>query len=473
MLLLPEHMFGDIIKVRSPRQSAAGKEKVPGRHRMAKGGRGMCSNERAGERNLHANGKAKKQGIVFHIDVNSAYLSWEAAYRIQHGDPLDLRNIPSIVGGDPAERRGIVLAKSIPAKKFGIKTGEAVGAALHKCPDLMVVKPRYTLYKECSEAMIEVLKEYSPQIQQYSIDECFLDYKGMKDHFPDPITTAHKIKKRIFAELGFTVNIGISTNKLLAKMASELKKPDKIHTLFPEEVPDKMWCLPVEELFMVGRATAKKLHERGIFTIRDLARYDKSLIKPWLKSHGVMIWNYANGIECSPVKGDVIPIKGVGNSTTIPFDICESRKAHLVLLSLAEKVSARLRQTDLLGEVLTVSLKTDELDSYSHQKRLELPTNCTDVIYQGAVQLFEEAWKQEPLRHLGIRLSELCSSDFQQLTIHDGALEKKTKMDQVVDQIRKRYGSKVLIRSCFLHADIKPMSGGTTEEDYPMMSSVL
>ncbi len=415
----------------------------------------------------------KKQPVVFHIDVNSAYLSWEAAYRIQHGDTLDLRDIPSIVGGDPVTRHGIVLAKSIPAKKFKIQTGEAVGAALQKCPHLVIIKPRYHLYKECSQAMQDILKEYSPLIQQYSIDEYFLDYSDMENHFPDPVTAAETIKRRISDELGFTVNIGISTNKLLAKMASELEKPDKVHTLFPEEIPEKMWVLPVEEMFMVGRATAPKLKSRGIMTIGDLAKADPALMRYWLKSYGVMIWNYAHGIESSTVRPGRIPIKGVGNSTTIAFDVDERKTAHQVLLSLTEMVAERLRQTGLLGEVVSVSFKTNELFTYSHQKKMELPTDCTNRIYAEAVTLFDEAWRGEPMRHLGVRVSELCSDDFLQLSIYDKIFEKQKKMDSVIDQIRTKHGPQSIFRSCFLHADIKPISGGVIEEEYPMMSSIL
>ena len=191
--------------------------------------------------------------IIMHIDVNSAFLSWEACYRLQQGDLLDLRTIPSIVGGNPDTRRGIVLAKSVPAKEFNIKTGESLYSALQKCPTLTIVAPRFDLYLKCSNSLIKLLEEYSPSIQRYSIDECFLDYTNMEQHFGDPLSAAHKIKERIKNELGFTVNIGISNNKLLAKMASDFQKPDAVHTLYPHEIKEKMWPLPVGDLFMVGR----------------------------------------------------------------------------------------------------------------------------------------------------------------------------------------------------------------------------
>jgi DNA polymerase-4 len=191
--------------------------------------------------------------IIFHIDVNSAYLSWEATHRLQHGDPLDLRTIPSVIGGDPETRRGIILAKSIPAKQFKVQTGETLFSALLKCPHLVVARPNYTLYRQCSLALKDLLTNYSPLVQQYSVDEFFLDFSGMEKLPGNPEEKAYEIKETVKEKLGFTVNIGVSSNKLLAKMGSELKKPDKVHTLFPEEVPQKMWPLPIEELFGIGR----------------------------------------------------------------------------------------------------------------------------------------------------------------------------------------------------------------------------
>lgn len=255
--------------------------------------------------------------------------------------------MPSVVGGNPETRHGIVLAKSIPAKKFNIQTGESIFSAKAKCPKLIIVPPNYHLFMQCSSALGDVLRQYSPVVEQYSIDEYFLDYTHSAGLFGDPIKTAHLIKDRIKNDLGFTVNIGISSNKLLAKMAGELKKPDMVHTLFPEEIAEKMWPLPVEELFMIGSATAKKLKSRSIYTIGDLAHCDPKVIKLFLKSHGMLIWNYANGYDLSPVrKNRRIVIKGIGNSSTIAFDIENRETAHLALLSLTETVAARLRQAE-------------------------------------------------------------------------------------------------------------------------------
>ncbi len=412
---------------------------------------------------------------IFHVDANSAYLSWEAVHRLQHGDPLDLRTVPSVVGGDPANRHGIVLAKSIPAKKYKIQTGETLFTALMKCPELISVPPNYSLYRQCSDAMVEVLREYSPLIQRFSVDECFMDFSGMDLLSDDPVSVAHTIKDRIKNELGFTVNIGVSTNKLLAKMAGELKKPDMVHTIFPDEISQKMWPLPVEELFMVGRATAGKLRSRGIRTIGDLANADLEWLKPFLKSHGVLIWNYANGIDYSPVRPNgFIEVKGMGNGTTISFDVDDKRTAQLVLLSLAESVSARLRQADALGGLVSVSLRTNEFVSCSHQRKLSTPTDCTEEIWQIACELFDELWQGQPFRHMGLRVSELCQGDFIQTSLFSKDYEQQRKADRAVDEIRAKYGLKAIYRSSFLHSGLRAITGGVIEnEDYPLMTSLL
>ncbi|MBC2725161.1 DNA polymerase IV [Desulfosporosinus sp.] len=412
---------------------------------------------------------------IFHIDANSAYLSWEAVYRLQHGDPLDLRTVPSVVGGDPTTRHGIVLTKSIPAKKFKIQTGETLYSACQKCPGLIIVPPHYSLYRQCSDAMVEIFREYSPSVQRFSVDECFLDFSGMELLSDDPIKTAHEIKDRVKNELGFTVNIGISTNKLLAKMAGELKKPDLVHTIFPEEVPAKMWPLPIEELFMVGRATSKKLRSRNINTIGELANYDLKIIKLFLKSQGVLVWNYANGVDYSPVRTvGTIEVKGMGNSTTIPFDVEDRINAHLVLLSLVESVSNRLRQAKVLARLVSVSFRTNEFYGCSHQRKLYNATDCTDEIWQIACELFDELWKGHPLRHMGLRVSELCQNDFYQTSLFGKNYEKRRKIDSAVDTIREKYGSSAIFRSAFLNSGLHSMTGGVVEnEDYPMMTNLL
>jgi len=409
------------------------------------------------------------------VDVNSAYLSWEAAYRLQQGDSLDLRTVPSAVGGDPEARRGIILAKSIPAKKYKIQTGETIFSAKQKCPELIVVSPNYNLYRQCSEYLKNILADYSPLIQQFSVDEFFLDFSGMEQIWGDPLATAHQLKETVKKQLGFTINIGISSNKLLAKMASELEKPDKVHTLFPEEIPSKMWPLPVEELFGVGRATSRKLKDRGIKTIGDLANEDPAYLKRFLKSYGILLWNYANGRDNSPViENKAIPIKGLGNSTTIPFDVDDRRTAHLVLLSLAETVGMRLRKNGFCADLVSVSIKTNDFLHFSHQKKLHLPIDCTSALHAVACELFDELWQGQPLRHMGLRVSDLCSGDFFQPSFFEQNLEKQKRIDKAIDSIRLKYGAEAVFRSAFLQSGLKPLSGGVIEfEEYPMMTSIL
>ena len=417
----------------------------------------------------------KDERLIFHIDVNSAFLSWSAVYYKQKGSLIDLRDIPSIVGGDPITRHGIVLARSAPAKSLGIKTAESIYSAREKCPELVIVKPAYELYVNCSNALIKILSQYTPQIQRFSIDECFLDFTGMTHLYEDYMGLAYNIKERIKKELGFTVNIGISTNKLLAKMGGELKKPDMIHTLFPDEIKTKMWPLPVEELMMVGRATAPKLNQLNIFTIGDLANYNINILRYKLKSYGMLIWKYANGIDDSEVrKSNHIVMKGIGNSTTISFDVADKETAHQVILSLSEKVGMRLRESENYCRLVEICIRNANFINYSHQRKIYSSTDCTKKISQVACQLFDEIWQGEPIRHLAVRVSDLCTNEYCQSTLWDDKnIEKERAVDKVVDSLRQKFGDKSIVRATFLHSPIKGVSGGVGEEDYPSMSSIL
>lgn len=409
--------------------------------------------------------------IIFHIDVNSAYLSWEAVYRLQHGESIDLREIPSIVGGDESKRHGIVLAKSIPAKQYGIVTGESLYSARQKCPNLTIVPPNYERYLKASNSMINLLNEYSPLIQRFSIDEVFMDCS----HFEDKVflEIAYEIKERIKKELGFTVNIGISSNKLLAKMASDFKKPDKIHTLFPDEIKEKMWPLPVGKLFMIGVKTQRKLNGRGIYTIGQLAKVDREYIHSWLKKPGLLIWEYANGIENSQVRNTSYAVKSIGNSTTTSYDVDNKKEAYMFLLAISEMIGMRARNLGQSGKVISVSIKDEEFYSFSHQKKLNIPTDSTKTIYETSKKLFDEMWDGKPIRRFSITLSELSSSEFCQLSLLENYDEKDERLNKIVDKIRYKYGYSSIIRSCFLHSGIKPIIGGVMDEEYPMMSSII
>lgn len=405
--------------------------------------------------------------VIFHIDVNSAFLSWEAVYRIHHlGGNLDLRDIPSAVGGDVTKRHGIILAKSIPAKKYNIKTGESVPEALRKCPDLVLVPPNYNLYQKSSKAFINILKEYGPVVEQYSIDEAYMDMTGTESLFGDPENIANEIRERIYRELGFTVNIGISNNKVLAKMASDFKKPDKVHTLWLSEIKDKMWTLPASDLFFVGRATTRKLNNLGIKTIGELAQTDLSIVKSHLGKHGEVIWSFANGIDFSAVEPVPPPNKGYGNSTTIAFDVTDAKTAKLVLLSLAETVSARLRDDNVKIKVISVGIRDYNLGYYSHQKKLKTATNITREIYESACKVFDEMWDKVPIRHLGIHTSQVVTEETRQLNLFDDMdYEKQERLDRAVDDIRKRFGTDSIVRASFIKADkVDHMSGGISRE---------
>ena len=406
--------------------------------------------------------------VIFHIDVNSAFLSWEAVYRVKHlGGTLDLRTIPSAVGGDMSKRHGIILAKSIPAKKYNIQTGEPVVDALRKYPDLVLVPPNYELYEKSSKAFVAILKKYSDRVEQYSIDEAFMDMTGTASLFGTPVIVANTIKDEIYHTLGFTVNVGISTNKLLAKMASDFKKPNRVHTLFPDEIEKKMWPLPVRELFFVGSASERKLLSMGIRTIGDLAKSDVSMLKNVLKKHGEVIWNFANGRDVSMVEQIPMDNKGYGNSTTIAFDVKDTETAKKVLLSLAETVGRRLRKDDARIEVVEIGIRFYDLSYISHQRALHSPTNITKEIHDTACRLFDELWDGTPIRHLGIHTSKVSrnSNNRQFLLFDDTDYEKLEKMDKAVDSIRERFGMDAIQRASFLRQDeVDHMSGGISRE---------
>ncbi len=405
--------------------------------------------------------------LIFHIDVNSAFLSFEAAHRVKEGDKLDLRDIPSAVGGDESKRHGIILAKSIPAKKFNIQTGESVREALEKCPDLVLAEPNYPLYSQCSKAFIEILKEYAPVVEQYSIDEAYCDMTGTSSLWGSPVIVANLMKDHIYRDLGFTVNVGISNNKLLAKMAGDFKKPNLVHTLFPNEIERKMWPLPVSDLFYVGRATTKTLFKLGIRTIGELAKADPRILKLHMHKHGELIWNYANGRDVAIVDSEVPANKGYGNSTTISFDVEDASIAKLVLLSLSETVCTRLRADNVKCGVIAVSFCDREFHYFSHQMTLFTATNITNEIHQAACHLFDEGWDGMPIRKLGIHTSRIIQDDnIRQLDIFTMCdYEKYEKIDKAVDAIRNRFGEEKIMRASYLvkanqEKHITHMAGG-------------
>ena len=397
----------------------------------------------------------KSNKVIFHIDVNSAYLSWEAVERLKSGETVDVRNIPSIVGGDPLARRGIVLSKSLPCKPYKIQTGESLYSALTKCPHLAVIPARFHLYEQYSDNMMSYLRQFSDRVQQYSIDEAFVDYTFMEEHFGPPLEAADRIRKGIEQEFGFTVCIGLSSNKLLAKMATELRKPNFTNSLFPHEI-EKMWALPIEELFMAGRATAPKLRHMGINTIGDLARFDVKYLLPHFKSFSYLLLAYANGIDDSELELEQGPAKSIGNSTTIPYDVSTHEDACRILLHLCESVGKRLRQSNAAASVVSVGFRDNMFEAYSHQRKIAMPTNSTTALYRHCADLFREGWRGKPVRQLGVRAEKLSDSRVSQLSLFgQGEADKNRKLDRSIDSIRERFGDEALMRASFLCRDSK------------------
>ena len=406
------------------------------------------------------------QRIIFHVDANSAFLSWSAAYRVNVlGESVDLRDIPSVVAGDKASRHSIILAKSTPAKKYGIHTGEPLFQALEKCPELVIVPPDYGLYVEASRHFVELLRQFSPLVEQYSIDEAWVDMTGTERIWGPPRLAAEKMRERIWNELGFTVNVGISTNKILSKMAGDFEKPNKVHTLFPEEMESKMWPLSVRDLFLVGGATERKLKGMGIYTIGDLAKTDVSVLRKRLGKHGETIWHFANGRNADMVMPVPAENKGYGNSVTTAQDVESREVGHRVLLSLCETVAMRMRKDGKNGSCLTVHLRTADFNSFSHQLQLTGATNITTEIFKAACQAFDEAWDgQTPLRQLGVQVTKLSAEPYQQYDLFSdltpAKYERKLRLDETVDALRDRFGETVIRRAKFSQEPDAHMTGG-------------
>ncbi len=393
--------------------------------------------------------------LIFHIDVNSAFLSWEAARRVKEGLP-DLREIPSAVGGDPKTRTGIVVAKSIPAKKYGIQTGEPVAMALRKCPELVVVPSDFSLYTKNSQAFKAICKSYAPAMESFSIDEVFLDMTGTSLIYPDPVAVAYEIKDKIYGELCFTVNVGISVNKLLAKMASDFEKPNKVHTLFPSEIPSKMWPLPIRELLFLGKASEKKLIDFGIHTIGELAREKESNIQALLgEKTGHQLYQYARGIDNSPVLEIPEESKGFSVEKTFNDDIVSLEQVYPILLEQCDILAARMRRKGKKCTCISVTFRTLDFKNRSHQTKLPNATDMTDEIYANARTLFREFWKGQPLRLVGVALTGLTDDGFEQMSLFEDTKKKeqRQKLDAALDSIRIKFGNDKITRASIMNSN--------------------
>ena len=395
--------------------------------------------------------------LIFHVDVNSAYLSWEAARRVSLGED-DIRLIPSAIGGDRDKRTGVILAKSIPAKKYGVKTGEPVAMALRKCPDLFLTRPDFRLYEASSKAFMDICREYAPIVEKYSIDECFLDMSGTHRIYPDPVAIAHTIKDKIRDTLGFTVNVGIGDCKILAKMASDFEKPDKVHTLYRHEIPAKMWPLPVRELFSVGASTAEKLERAKIRTIGDLANTPLDRVQKIIGIKlGKQIHDYSNGIDESPVLSAPEEAKGYSISTTLEEDVVTTEHAHKVLLALTDSVTARMRADNVKAYCVAVSIRSNDFKTRSHQRKLMDPTDISNEVYLLSKQLFAELWDgRTPLRLIGVALTDLTREETSQVSLFpDEKKERSRKLDQAYDSINRKFGAATIQRGSNLQSGLR------------------
>ena len=366
----------------------------------------------------------KAKTVYFHVDVNSAFLSWTAIQHLANGETLDLRTVPAVVGGDEEKRHGVVLAKSIPAKRYGIQTGESLFMARSKYPNLIVAAPDFDWYVKSSKAMIRIFGDYTPDIEQYSIDEAFLNMTGSEGLFGPPLQAAQTIKDRIHRELGFTVNIGIAPNRLLAKMASDFEKPDKIHVLTQDMVPQKLWPLPVGNLFGV---------------------------------RGQVFRDYANGIESEPMTRSEVKDNSYGNSVTTPQDLKRPVEADATMLALCESVAGRLRMDGKTARVITVQLVDNAFRRSSHQVTLNSPTNSTDVIYHTARELMRQMWPDRPVRLVGVSAEKTGTDNFEQLDFFTdpAKTDKQEKLDRAADALRARFGEGAILRAKLLHPDEK------------------
>ena len=384
--------------------------------------------------------------IIFHVDVNNAFLSWSAIDMLKNGSKLDIRTIPSVVAGDEKKRHGVVVAKSFPAKQAGIKTGDPLYLARRKVDNLYVVNSKRDNYIKYSNAFYKILCKYTPVIERYSIDECFMDMTGMKMLYGDMEKLAYKIKDEIYNTLGFTVNIGIGNCKVCAKMASDFEKPNKVHTLYKNEIKEKMWPLDVDELFMVGKSSSTKLHELGINKIGDLACSNLNMLVKYFKSMGHMMYEYANGIDNSDVEKAEPKNKGISNSTTLPYDLCDLQSIKKVLRKLSQTVGIRLREEKKYATVVSVQLKNNNFFNYQHQKKLVNPVSSNEDIYEVSCEILKDMWKEDPIRLVGLRVSDFIDKTFEQVSLFEetGKSNKREKIQNVIDKINKKYGNNTI-----------------------------
>lgn len=377
---------------------------------------------------------------VLHSDINCCYAS------IEHLHHPELAGKPIAVGGDPEARHGIVLTADYMAKRRGVKTGMALWQARQMCPEITFVSPRMDLYLRFSRMAHEIYAEYTDMQEPYGIDECWLDVTHSRSIKGDGMLIAKEINRRMKQELGITVSIGVSFNKIFAKLGSDYKKPDAITTMYESEFRWKAWELPVGDLLYVGRSTNQKLATMGIYTIGDLARSDERLLCSHLGKMGSILWAFANGYDDSPVRMEDThaPIKSIGNSTTTPRDLECDIDVKIVIYILAESVAARLRENGFRCRVVEISIRDSSLVSFTRQRKIDHATNITGEIAELAYQLFKINYDwSKTIRSVGVRGSDLVTENYyDQLDIFSSEQQRKKMMrvDHAMDDIRRRFG---------------------------------
>lgn len=384
--------------------------------------------------------------IIFHIDINNAFLSWTAVKLLKEGYDKDIRTIPSIIGGDEDKRHGIVLAKSPVAKKYGIKTAETIYSARKKCPNLEMFPPDMEYYHEMSNKFFKHLEKYTPNIEKLSVDECFMDMSNSSLLYKDLVFLAYKIKEEVYNLYGFTVNIGISSSKICAKMASDMEKPNKVHTLFLNEIERKMWPLDVGELYMVGKHASEKLKSLGINTIGELANTEESFLVKHFGKHGTTMKNYANGISDDLSTYSEEKNKSISTSETFSTDIGEKKKLLQILYRQVDTLSKDLRKQKLYTNTIAITYKTADFISYSKQMTLSTVTNSTEEISKYISNLLDQSWNNEKLRNIGIRFSNLTDKRQKQISIfsNNNQEEKTDTVQETMDKINDKYGSSII-----------------------------
>lgn len=388
---------------------------------------------------------------ILHIDVNNAFLSWSAVDRLAKGETVDLRTIPAIIGGDEQSRHGIVVAKSNVAKKFGIKTAEPIYQARRKCPSVVVIPGNFEVYRKFSNKLYKLFLEYTEKVERFSIDECFLDMTNYLSPGEDIIKLGIQIKERVKKEFGFTVNVGVSDDKILAKIASDFEKPDKLHTLFKSEIKEKLWPLDVSEMFLVGKKSVPKLNRMGIKTVGDLAKTDKQKLIKEFGKFGYTIWKYSNGESKEEINYLPEKPKGIGNEETLSYDYVNIEDIEMKLVELAEKVAWRLRKEEMLATVVNVHLKTKDFVNISHQKKLSGRTDSTQEIIDASKELLREFYKGQPIRLIGVRVDGLEEKEQLQMSMFDELENKKDRrIDETMDKLKEKFGYNIVSRASHL-----------------------